>query len=297
MNEYDPFYNQTYDPTNVLSNNSNDNYNNNFSSISIGNGNKTFKSDQRGIWLGHSNFSNAPFTIDMSGNVKAYSLENIGGVVRYEKESFNDTYTQGYYIGKEGIYMGNSGDTRHFKYDQNSGEVDIKGNINAYGGTIGGLIINNNSITSSNDEYPVFTLDGNGITVNADPGNLGARGFQIIDSFGYTRFIITNQTNQGVIMGTNGDILLQLSLGSHGGGNSFKPAYPGYYLGGLGYEWSGIYLTSSSGTVQTGSVGGGSGTTGETDGHSHSIPAHSHTLMFNYIEVMINGQNVKLLTA
>jgi hypothetical protein len=41
-----------------------------FSTIEFGAGSKTFKGDERGIWMGSSDFETAPFSVDMSGNIK-----------------------------------------------------------------------------------------------------------------------------------------------------------------------------------------------------------------------------------
>ncbi len=41
-----------------------------FSTIEVGAGSKTFKMDERGIWLGSSDFGNAPFRVDMNGNIE-----------------------------------------------------------------------------------------------------------------------------------------------------------------------------------------------------------------------------------
>ena len=43
----------------------------NISSMQIGAGAKSFKGDQSGIWLGANKFANAPFSVDMDGNVIA----------------------------------------------------------------------------------------------------------------------------------------------------------------------------------------------------------------------------------
>jgi hypothetical protein len=50
----------------------------NASSMAIGNGSAVFRADQSGIWLGAEQFANAPFKVDMSGNLTATSAD-LGG--------------------------------------------------------------------------------------------------------------------------------------------------------------------------------------------------------------------------
>lgn len=40
-----------------------------FGSISVGSGSTAFKADESGVWLGSNTYADAPFKIDMSGNV------------------------------------------------------------------------------------------------------------------------------------------------------------------------------------------------------------------------------------
>lgn len=47
---------------------------NNLFSLQIGAGNIAFKADQSGIWLGADRFIDAPFSVDMNGNIIANSL-------------------------------------------------------------------------------------------------------------------------------------------------------------------------------------------------------------------------------
>lgn len=41
-----------------------------FKTMEVGAGNRTMKMDERGIWMGSSDFETAPFSVDMSGNIK-----------------------------------------------------------------------------------------------------------------------------------------------------------------------------------------------------------------------------------
>lgn len=46
-----------------------------FKIIEAGAGNKTFKMDERGIWMGNSDFEEAPFKVDMNGNISITATE------------------------------------------------------------------------------------------------------------------------------------------------------------------------------------------------------------------------------
>lgn len=274
-----------------------------FNTLSIGFDNKCIKGDKRGLWVGHKEFAKAPFKVDMNGQIVTYGLENVGGVMRYNKLTFIDTANAGYYIGPEGIFMSNAGATKSFKYDQSTGLVSIVGTINATDGSIGGFTItstklyaNGGVIASDNNTYPAAKLDANGVTINGT----GSSAFNIVDGSGVSHFYMFGAGTQGISMYSNGNITLQFGAG---GGFSFQPQFTNVdYLGGSGKAWAGLYLKSTTGNQNgpTG-VGGGGGTSGDADGtvgiHSHSLPNHSHTINFNYIELTINGLNYKLLTA
>jgi hypothetical protein len=48
--------------------------------ITIGNGNNVFRADAQGIWAGHSDFSNAPFRVNMQGQLVATNA-NVSGTI------------------------------------------------------------------------------------------------------------------------------------------------------------------------------------------------------------------------
>lgn len=50
----------------------------NIGAMQIGSGNKVFRGDQQGIWLGATKFADAPFSVDMEGNIVATSLDLSG---------------------------------------------------------------------------------------------------------------------------------------------------------------------------------------------------------------------------
>jgi len=47
----------------------------NVAAMNVGFGDKSFKSDDQGIWLGANFFADAPFSVDMLGNITASSLD------------------------------------------------------------------------------------------------------------------------------------------------------------------------------------------------------------------------------
>ena len=49
-------------------------YLNNLKEISVGDTNKVFRFDQQGLWLGAAQFEDAPFKVDMEGNLTASSV-------------------------------------------------------------------------------------------------------------------------------------------------------------------------------------------------------------------------------
>lgn len=57
----------------------------NFSTIQVGNGNKTIRMDERGFWLGSEDFESAPFRVAMDG---ALTIQGAGG---FGDLAFEDT--------------------------------------------------------------------------------------------------------------------------------------------------------------------------------------------------------------
>jgi hypothetical protein len=94
-----------------------------------GGGENGLKADQSGLWFGSRKFADAPFKVDMEGNVTANSMELIGGKIKYGKTSFADSAHSGYYIGTEGVYFGSASDTAKIKFDISSGVMSMVGAI------------------------------------------------------------------------------------------------------------------------------------------------------------------------
>ena len=92
-----------------------------------GGGANGMKADRQGLWFGSRFFSDAPFKVDMSGNVTAASLTLTGGTIKYGKTSFSDSSNVGYYIGTDGIYFGSASDATKFKFNISTGAIDYVG--------------------------------------------------------------------------------------------------------------------------------------------------------------------------
>jgi len=67
---------------NVLSNKTMDNPDIRGGSALIGSGNKSLRfNENEGLWLGNANFADAPFSVDMDGNIggSSFSISNLSG--------------------------------------------------------------------------------------------------------------------------------------------------------------------------------------------------------------------------
>lgn len=167
-----------------------------FSSVGIGTGSKVFRADSSGMWLGASEFANAPFRVDMNGNVTMTSA-SIGGYV----EEIGGNYTSATGTGARvqllpdantGIVAYDSGNTKVFEvvvggtnvgdvtignysgnngmfWDDSANTLNIRGNMNA--GTISGTTIDGSLFRTSSSGTRV-QLDANGDSVRwYDSGN------------------------------------------------------------------------------------------------------------------------------
>lgn len=78
MKIINPFTNISYNPLPVPTNEQGGStFLSNLKTASVGSGIKTFKIDKSGLWLGAEKFSDAPFSVDMNGNLKI-----IGGYIK-----------------------------------------------------------------------------------------------------------------------------------------------------------------------------------------------------------------------
>jgi hypothetical protein len=65
-------------PTKTADSVAGNSYLSNLAGMQIGSGNQVFRGDGSGIWLGASKFEDAPFSVDMDGNVVATGLSLSG---------------------------------------------------------------------------------------------------------------------------------------------------------------------------------------------------------------------------
>jgi len=83
--------------------------------------------DENGLYIGSTDYSTAPFWVNMSGAVVASSLTVTGGTIKSGKTSFTDSTNSGYYLGTEGIYAGDAADATKFKFNITTGAIDFIG--------------------------------------------------------------------------------------------------------------------------------------------------------------------------
>jgi len=84
---------------------------NDLQELQIGRGYLAFKADQSGIWLGGNKFIDAPFSVDMSGHMKATDLTLTGYV---SKDGSNQNFTGSLQLldglGNIAIFIGDDAD-------------------------------------------------------------------------------------------------------------------------------------------------------------------------------------------
>jgi hypothetical protein len=100
-------------------------------SLTVGEGDTTFKITGEGIHLGAADFANAPFSVNLDGDVIADSLTVTGGTIKYGKTSFSDSTHAGYYISSDGLYVGAPSDASKLKYTIADGTFDFIGTISS----------------------------------------------------------------------------------------------------------------------------------------------------------------------
>lgn len=228
---------------------------NDFSAISIGGfGDNGLKADKSGMWFGSRKFADAPFKVDMSGNLTANSVSITGGIVKYGKVSFTDVSHAGYYLGPEGIYFGTAADGKKIKFDIAAGTFVISGitlswgdvsgtgkpadnatvgatfGVNIAGGSTGSNYVNNNGY--------ITTITGNSIT---------------------TGTITVGSSSVGLTVNSGGDILMNSEDGYSFSSILFRRGSSGWSMsyvgtGGGGYN-SGELLIEPQDNGQTFSIG------------------------------------------
>ncbi|MEK3699365.1 phage tail protein [Paenibacillus sp. FSL R10-2199] len=147
----------------------------NFESLTIGSGNSITQINHNGLSAGHSNFNEAPFRVDMAGNVVANKLTANSAVIN------NSTFGGGAIIGSS-INVGSGKFTV-----SSSGDLYTQGGIFS-GGTITGALIRTAASGQRVEmDYSSFrSVDGNGrIRVSISPsGKYGVAGTEYFDESG-----------------------------------------------------------------------------------------------------------------
>ena len=90
-------------PTKTADSVAGNSYLSNLAGMQIGSGNQVFHGDGSGIWLGASKFVDAPFSVDMDGNISSKSATGVAGVYIFGKDEqiiVNDGANDRVLIGK-----------------------------------------------------------------------------------------------------------------------------------------------------------------------------------------------------
>jgi|GEM_PF-7114797 len=136
--------------------------------MTVGSGNNVFKVDKKGIWLGNAEFINAPFSVDMQGNLYAENARIKGVVV--SSDFIGGTITLGednnvFRADSEGIWLG------HAEFGQAPFSVDMQGRLYATNAYIEGMIASSNIIGGR--FYGNSVNSGYAIVGSKNPTNFG----------------------------------------------------------------------------------------------------------------------------
>jgi len=132
----------------------------NLSTFQVGFGNIALYADRRGIWLGNSNFNNAPFSVDMNGNLVA----NSGKILTYRKSFIS---TMSFSQNNTGLTVGSPNTTIAYS----AFNVLFNGNSYSFGGSTS---ISLGSGTIPSGTWGVFTVTittGGSVTVTPGTAN------------------------------------------------------------------------------------------------------------------------------
>ena len=117
-------------------------------SLTVGEGDTTFKITGEGIHLGAADFNDAPFSVNLDGEVVADSLTVTGGTIKYGKTSFTDDTNSGYYVSSDGLYFGSVSDATVLKFDIGTGLMSYSGNLND---SLGNIVLDSSARTILKD--------------------------------------------------------------------------------------------------------------------------------------------------
>ena len=116
-----------------------------------------------GIYVGSDTFFDAPFSVDMAGNVIMNSATITGGVLHYGKTSFIDSVNAGYWISSAGLYFGAAADSTYVKYDIAGETIYVVGNLQTAIGTGQRVVLsatNNNLVFYDNNNNLRLRIGG-----------------------------------------------------------------------------------------------------------------------------------------
>lgn len=201
--------------------------------IEIGSGNAIFKADGQGIYLGHNSFGSAPFSVDLTGKIKANNVELTGGKIeigdKFKVDNLgNATMRDANISGNINMTGGSISWGNVGKPGYSAAEVGaVANNQNAVfqtltnGGTLKGLFMSNNDLYINADYLQSGTIKG----INIEIGELDTNNvFKATSSgislghqnFENARFRVSNS---GELVATNAKIHGNLSTrGTSGAG-------------------------------------------------------------------------------
>lgn len=168
----------------------------NIDTLQVGRGSKTLKTDQRGLWLGAEQYADAPFRVDMDGNLYA----SVADLVNRINIGEGDT---SFHVDEDGnLWLGNE------LYADAPFKVDKDGNLGIGSGALsidkdGNFAIGGSDATSFHIDKDGNIWSGHASLASApfkveNDGDLTAKGVTIKDSAGTS---IIDST--GLISGAN----------------------------------------------------------------------------------------------
>lgn len=154
----------------------------NIGTLQVGRGSKTLKTDQRGLWLGAEQYADAPFRVDMDGNLYA----SVADLVNRLNIGEGDT---SFHVDEDGnLWLGNE------LYADAPFKVDKEGNMGIGNGALsidkdGNFAIGGSDATSFHIDKDGNIWSGHASLASApfkveNDGDLTAKGVTIKDSLG-----------------------------------------------------------------------------------------------------------------
>jgi hypothetical protein len=211
-------------------------------SLSIGTSNSIFKADTQGIYLGHADFSSAPFRVSAAGAIRSTSGEIAGWTIGANTLSKNNVTLDSsgaisvgtgntiFKADPNGIYVGNA------TFASAPFRVTQAGNLTATSANIGGWTVDSNSIfTGTKTATGSYTSTAGHITIGSD-GHISSKEFRI-DADGNALFA-------GDISAATGTFGSSISIGS--GNSIFKAnSTEGIYLGNASFASAPFSVTQA----------------------------------------------------